>query len=774
MNLVATREALDRFAHELPAGTAGDRLRRLAETTRALYDQAAAARGASTAWADHDLGVLVAEALGAAPHGADQAFRAAAEALHLGVRRRLLDALAGDPDDLALALALALGASQAASDRSVPAEAEARLVDDLRAVGAALARPQAGPRLTEAATRLVIHAAASSADALKKAAGDLAPVVRDAVERLSRRLPDHPDLALDRIRLVLVAARASDGHERSAALSMARGLLSDHEARFGPSEAQREIVGQVLQLRGKEAAPGDVARDALALIASDARDHALDARRTTKLLRAVARAGALDREVAKKVKDLVQPAISHGAAGEQWGEALSFIYEALGDEAALLALSEKAIAKDPKDQHAARALFERLLRNLRQRLGSPFETPVLDATVHAVPFQALGTLSADDIDALVHLLEETFGAERAVTFVKRLVQAKELEGRDFVWKKALAVAERARDVDAVVELGRRALQRKGAGGAGGGPVELRLALARALVERGVDLDEADDVLKPIASERGPHTGEAQALRARVKADPRYREARLQTLLAFEQQLGIGSDKRFELRVAYTSASYALAEVAERPAPDFYEHKHLRVMLRPEDLPDGVAPTDLKKGDKILAPVRGQDATFEKDKDNFRIYWVSDQRAVRLDLGNEDLGKRLATEEAAFGIGSGKIVPLKIAWDAKKSRLTARLLDRGGNEFRSRPKLAADQLPDGVVAERVGGRGRRFWGLVVKDGDGYAVSGKVLAADPNAPAEPTSSEGAASEAAASEAAASEAAASEAAEAETGPAVEVASA
>jgi len=727
MNVIATREALERFAHELPAGVAGDRLRRLAETARALYDQAAADKSKTSlagGWADHDLAVLVAEALGGVPHGADAGLRAAAETLFLGVRRRLIDALAHDPDDLAAALALALGAASATDD--------ARLVDDLHAVTGSLARPQAGPRLVQAAVRLVLLASSRPSSeqgrAIEKAAIDLAPAARDAIERLGKRLPEHPDLALDRIRLTVLAARSADGHERTAHLSMARGMLADHEARFGPSEAQREIVSQTLQLRGKDAAPSDVAKDALALMAADAKEHALEPRRTTKLLRAVARAGALDKDTAKKVKEIF--ADLPPSRGHAWDEAWSMIHEALGDEAALLSLSEQALQRDPKDQHAARALFERLLRNVRQRLPAPFEATVLDLVMAAAPYQSLGRVSADDVDALFHLLDETFGADRVVAFAKRLVQAKELEGKDFVWRKALAAAERAKDHDAIIDLARRALQKKGA------PAETRLALARALVERGQDLDEADDVLKPLVNERGPHNNEAQALRQRIRGDARYRDARMQALLAYEQQLGIGTDKAHELRVAYTSPSYALVEVAERPAPEFYEHKHLRVMLRGEDLPKGVSPGDLKKGDKLSAPIRGQDASFEKDKDNYRIYWIADARQVKFALGSDDLGKRLATEEAGFGIGSGAVVPLKVSWDGKKSRLSVRLVDKGGSEFRTRPSLTPEQLPDGMAPQALGGRGKRMWGVVERAGDGYVVSGKVLAQNPDAPADTT--------------------------------------
>ncbi|TNF35072.1 MAG: hypothetical protein EP329_06575, partial [Deltaproteobacteria bacterium] len=100
MNLAATREALDRFVNELPAGLHADHLRRIADATRALAEQALAQPGAPAAWADHNLAVTVADGL------SDDATRGAAHTLFMGVRRRLAEALERDGDDLAAALAL--------------------------------------------------------------------------------------------------------------------------------------------------------------------------------------------------------------------------------------------------------------------------------------------------------------------------------------------------------------------------------------------------------------------------------------------------------------------------------------------------------------------------------------------------------------------------------------------------------------------------------------------------------------------------------------------
>jgi len=766
MHILAAREAVERFAHELPLGTNGDRLRRLAEATRQLFDQAGAGpKTVLSAWADHNLGVLVAEALGQDTTHERGPFTDVGAVLYLGVRRRLLEALGNDPDDLACALALALGVAATLSDRD-----DLRLSEDITAVTKALARPGAGPKLAAAATRAVTQAggrqrrgergerpdrpdrpdrpergergndkrerpkggAANAAEAaedaereerteaMQKAAATLAGAVREGVERLGKRLPDHPELALDRIRLVLLSARSAEGVQRNEALSMARALLSDFDAKFGPSDAQREVTATLVQLRAKDAPASELARDALTLLELDAKERRVDPRRAVKLVRSLQRANALDAETARQIQRLV----GNGEDGP-WAELKAMLFEALGDEAALLTLQERALEKDPKDAQAARTLFERLLKNLRRSLPSPFPATTLDLVAQAVPLASLGRLSADDVEAVLHALREAFGVDKALGFARyKLTVARELKARDFVWKKALQLADEAKDEDALFDIARRAIQEKSA------PPEARLSLARALIAKGQNLDEADDALRGLTSERGPIAAEAQQLKARIKADPRYRDARLATMIAFEDQLGIGTAKAHTLKVVFTAPAYVLTEIIDRPAPDFYEHKHLRVMVRGEDLPGSVKPTDMQKGDELKAPVRGQDAAPERDKDNLRIYWIADARLVKLALPTEALAGRLESEEAAFGIGTGRPVPLKISWDAKKKLLVARLLDAGGREFRVRPTIEPEQLTDGMEAAHVGGRGKRFTGVVERSGPSqYRVVGSVVLAAP---------------------------------------------
>ncbi|PIE17344.1 MAG: hypothetical protein CSA66_06015, partial [Proteobacteria bacterium] len=569
MNLAATREALVRFAAELPAGLHADRLQRTAEATRALIDQALAQRGAPTAWADHNLAVVVAEGLD------DAACRPAALALFMGVRRRFTEALERDPDDLAPALALARGAAEATDDP--------RTAEDIAAVSLTLARPQAGPRLVAAAVSLVAAAGGARQAAVKAAAAHAAVSVRQAAERVSARLPDHPGAALDRVRLALLEARAAEGSARAAALSTVRGLLADHQRRFGDTRAARDILSGVLALEARGAAAAqDVKRDALALIATEAKGRTLTAKRAAKLVRTIHRAGQLDAEVAGQVSDLLAPLYED--ADPRWFEARELLYEATGESSRLLTLWQDAIEADPKHRHAAKGLAERLMRNLREGLAAPFDNAILDRVLDGLSPGAVARWAGDDITRLLDHVSSAFGTERAFRFARdTLLAARELRKKDFLWRRALGLAEAlGAHSDALVDIARRAVKQRGL-------ADARLALARALIARGERLDEADDALRPLHQSKGEHAAEAQALKQKIKGDPSFRKAQRDTLLAYEHKLGIGSDKAHELKVVFIARGYVLAELVELPAPDFYEHKHLRTMIRAEDLPAGVTP-----------------------------------------------------------------------------------------------------------------------------------------------------------------------------------------
>ncbi|MCA9517944.1 MAG: hypothetical protein KC635_23555, partial [Myxococcales bacterium] len=718
MHLAATRDALERFAAELPSGLSADRLRRSADATRALVEQALAQRDGASPWVDHNLAVVVAEGL------SEATTRPMAQTLFLGVRRRLADALAADPDDLAPALALALGLRDQHDGPRAP--------DDVALVATAVARPQAGPRLLDAAVELVAGLSGLKDEELAAAARAAAAPVREAAERVSARLPYHPDAALARVRVAFLEAREAEGEARAQALARVRGMLHDLEGRFGQTEGGRELLAGVLALEARgAAAAADLRRDTLELLDADVKAASLDAKRVLRLVRTLERGGALDKATAATFAGRLLPNIDKD--DPRWFEVRASLSAASGDEGALLTLWQRALEANPGDKAAARGLAERLVANLRRGLASPFENAILDLVLAGMPADAAAKLGGDDVDRLLGLISERFGSARALAFLRdTLLSVRELRGKEGLWRRALALAQELVPAsDELLGLARAAMQHVRL-------PEANLALARVLVDRRDQLDEADDALRPLMDKKGPLAAEAQALKAKLRDDPALRRARYDTLLAYESQLGVGSQHLFPLRIVYTASSYALAEIVDKPAPAFYDHNHLRVMLRPEDLPEGVSVGDLHKGDVVHAPVRGQDGDPARDRDTLRIYWVADPKRVRLDVDAAAVAARWDAEERAFGIGTEALVPLKIAWDGKRGRVMARLLHPkgGGGEFRTRPSVPVDRLPAGMEAEKLGGKGRRVWGQVarVDDGSGgrrqYAVVSDLTADDPN--------------------------------------------
>jgi len=234
--------------------------------------------------------------------------------------------------------------------------------------------------------------------------------------------------------------------------------------------------------------------------------------------------------------------------------------------------------------------------------------------------------------------------------------------------------------------------------------------------------------------KGQIGAKAQELYRKITNSPALRGSQRDALVAFEESIGIGTAKVFELRVAHTGQNYILADVKDRPAPRFYDHKYLRVMIKANELPKGLPFPALKKGDVFQGPIRGQDADPKKDKQP-RLYWVADPSALKTDLTADALSDRLKAHEAKFGVGSGEVIRVKVGWDPRRKALSARVYGKKGKaEFPARPELSADNLPEGTTPESLG-RGKRAWGIVdVEEGKGgrrYVVRGKLSFEEPSA-------------------------------------------
>ena len=707
-SLVATREALERFTEELPAaGLKPGRLRRHAIGTQAMITQALSTERPATIWIDHNLATLVSEAL------EEPALQRPALTFFRGIRRRLKQALANDPDGLAPALALALGGARSSDDPQT--EEEAALV--LKA----LANPHAGPRLLNAAVHLLARAARKKGGAAAKLFQSARGDFETLVAALKKRLPNHPDVALDEIRLKLLAAREAETEARVTWLEACRAGLGDFEKRFGESRASRRLRAEVIGLRARSPKPGkELVKDALALFDHGLKSGTLDPKTAERLARALGRSKQLARDQALDLAARIKAFA--GDDGGPWRHTMAHLMEQGGDEGGLSRLWEEVILADPNDKNAAAGLADRLLSNLRGGLKPPFDNQVLDHVLNAVPPGKMARWSAQDLKALFDVVREGFGEERLLTFLEeRVLKVREHRAKRSLWDEALALCQ---DPKRRLALARRAVKE-------GKHERARIALVEDAIASGEGLDEAEKLLKPLLQAKGPIAAEAQTLQRKLLKHPDLNRNHYGRLVAFEQDLGLGTSKTFKLRVVFTSKNYLLADLVGRSAPTFYEHKYLRTMLRDKDLPKGITLDLLRKGDILHAPIRGTDADPKRDKASLRVYWISDPAQVTSEKDAAALKGRAREAERALGIGSGKLLALKVFIDKRRKDLTARFAKKG---VQGRIAVTPEQLPEGLSPDALGD-GRRLWGIVVRSDEGQlTIDGKL---SPSAPDEPVS-------------------------------------
>jgi hypothetical protein len=173
--------------------------------------------------------------------------------------------------------------------------------------------------------------------------------------------------------------------------------------------------------------------------------------------------------------------------------------------------------------------------------------------------------------------------------------------------------------------------------------DLRLTLAQIHLGAGIQIAEADAVLKPLSSAGGRVAAEARALRQEVQNHPELENERYRSLLTVEEKLGIGQRKPVRCRVLFPSDRYALAEMPNVRAPSFYQHRTLRVMVTPSALPDGVTIDGLKKGVEFTAQVVGED---DHKGDRVRVYWIADNTQIEIIASPKDRGTKERERPAA--------------------------------------------------------------------------------------------------------------------------------
>ena len=518
-------------------------------------------------------------------------------------------------------------------------------------------------------------------------------------------------------------------------MDKAHALLADHEKRFGPTSEARAIRGALLSWRARSGGPGDdIRRDAMSLFEAQAAEGTLSPAQAERLVEAIERAKAMDTESARKLASTLD-AIAADNPGP-WRKVMTALLAKTGEDTSLLRLWEAALRDDPADEDAAAGLSGRLLENLRAGISAPFDSDILERVLIALPHRKLAKWRFDDLDRVLRHVRESFGVARSASFLRdRVLENRELRKRDATWERALSLFTELGDEAALLEVARLAAKHSKF-------AKARLLVAERLLSAEAsltELEEAADALRPLLSVRGSEGAAAHKLQQRVLAHPGYREARLHALEAFEERIGVGSDSPFQLRVIHTTPTYALVEAHQHKAPDVYEHRHLRTLIRSQDLPRGIHPLQLRKGDIFEGTLRGQ--AGDKGKEALRVYWIAHPKRLKLAMGLDAIEARLDKEEKTFGIGSGAPLPLKVFRDAKGKVLLAKIVakkDGKGGEFPERATLSPEQLPDGMSPDALG-KGKRLWALVERSetnqSDGrrsYSIKGAATAQAPQAP------------------------------------------
>lgn len=598
-------------------------------------------------------------------------------------------AAAADPDDLAVhAALLELG-------HLVPRDRRAWLLD----VGeAAAGSPLAGDRVIGAWARLLAELAGPAAGERSNDDEALGRRLEAAIGQLDAFLeqrPWNPAVAAARLRLLASQAARTEAQARDEAVSRFDALARDYEDRFGEATDLDALKLDVALLRlGAKGAGDAVRKGARALLVGLAVPGRLGDGELLRALRAADKVGLLQKPDHAALVEALRSRASTARAGDRAGlhKALRRALERAGDREGLLGELIADVTRAPKSREPATALVQHALAALAQGEEPAIPVEALRAAAAAAQRGVFGKLDAAGAERWVDHLAARLGAEAAAEHVAtQLVAVRELRGVAALWERGAALLREAGREEAALDLLRDGWERAG-------HEALRLPWAEAMVAAERELPEVDEALKPLAA-GGPHAARARELRAQVASHPGLERQRREALLEHEDELGVGGDKPLRLRVVYTGDGFALAEAVDHPAPSWYEHRHVRVMIRRADLPADLDVRDLKKGRDVFARVRGEDDA--KRKGGLRVYWVADGT---VDPGwSEDERLRRVTElETRFRIGTGSSLPLRVRkLVPRRGSLWASIESQGGkgrDTFPGDVRVTSGDLPEGVRIE----------------------------------------------------------------------------
>ena len=592
----------------------------------------------------------------------------------------LREATTADADDLAVPAALLeLG-------HLLPRERRPWLLD----VGeAAAASPLAGDRLQGAWARLLAELAGDRDD---ESLGRRLEVAIGRLDAFLEQRPWNVAVATARLRLLAALAVRTEATAREEAVTRFATLARDHEDRFGASGALEalRLDMALLRLQGKGA--GDAVRkEARTLLVGLAAPGRLGDGDLLRALRAADKMGLLQKPDHAAMIEALRSRASTARSGDRAAlhKALRRALERAGDREGLLEELVADITRSPRSREPATALVQHALASLAAGEEPSIPVEALRAAAAAAQRGSFGKLDEAQAGRWLDHLAARLGPEGAAEHVAtQLIQVRELRGLALLWERGEALLREAGRPEAALDLLRDGWER-------GGHDALRLRWAEAMVEAERELPEVDEALKSLSA-GGPHGARARELRAKVTSHPSLERQRREALLEHEDELGVGGDKPLRLRVVYLGDAFALAETVDHPAPGWYEHRHLRVMIRRADLPADLDLRDLKKGRDVFARVRGEDDA--KRKGGLRIYWIADG-TVDPGWSEDERLRRVSELEARFRIGTGASLPLRVRKIvARQGALWASVESqrgKGRDTFPGDVRVIGADLPDGV-------------------------------------------------------------------------------
>ncbi|NUN13043.1 MAG: hypothetical protein HUU55_05350 [Myxococcales bacterium] len=593
-----------------------------------------------------------------------------------------------DPEDFVLLAALTEQALLGSPDDVRP--------DLLQALPTALANPAAGFRTLTQAAKLVVHGFGAKDGKVRSAAERiLAKTVQELTSYLAKS-PFQSEIAECRLRVGAVVLKRSDGKARVAAFRQMRTWITDYEARFGETPAMlRAKVSTALKAATDKVSPNPQmkveARDLILTLDADLQIY--NDEEWIQLVTAADRAELFSKEERRTLAQGLTRRIDSAAGpiGHRLRRLRRELWEACGDDAALLADSIERIQNDPKDRAAASEIIVRVWAD--KKAGAP-DTDVppecLQAAAEAASHRTYDDWSATDANLWLDVLLQRLGPQPAADLMLRhVLTLKTLRSDEALVTRVVHLLDSLGNQDEAFKLAKQGIDKEGLLG-------LRIWVARKLLEKGERLSEAEALVRPLVAMDGPLGVDGQRLRDEINRHPAYEESRRAELLEFEAKIHVGTEKKHKLRVLFPGTGFALAELVDSPAPPSYGHKYLRVMIRRADLPSFLDIVDLQKGTELFAPIRGEDD--KKNKGGLRVYWVAEGSVAEPGWSEEKRKKQVHLLEEKFKINSGASLPLKILRVLKTNKTAWAALESppGVNRelFPADVCILAGDLPDG--------------------------------------------------------------------------------